>query len=84
LDLNSISIAEATGHLRSVEERKKKFTGGAKEGRLLLTEDEWMACLNMCEGESGSGADQGDRGRHGGGRGCRGRGSTPDSQEDGT
>jgi hypothetical protein len=47
-----------------VEERKKKPTSGAKEGRLLLTEEEWMAYLKAGEGELSSGG-RGGRG-HGG------------------
>jgi hypothetical protein len=70
LDLNSMSIEEATGHLRTVQERKKKPTDGAKEGRLLLTEEEWMARLKAKEGES-SNATHG-KGRHGGGHVSRG------------
>jgi hypothetical protein len=69
LDLNSMSIEEATGHLRTVQERKKP-TGGAKEGRLLLTEEEWMARLKAKEGES-SNATRG-KGRHCGGHVGRG------------
>jgi hypothetical protein len=34
-----MSIEEAISHLRAVEERKKKPSSGAKDGRLLLTED---------------------------------------------
>jgi hypothetical protein len=67
-----------------VEERKKKPTSGAKEGRLLLTEEEWMAYLKAGEGELSSGG-RGGRG-HGRGR-CighdgRGRGSLADSNEE--
>jgi hypothetical protein len=47
LGLKSMSIEEATGHLCAVEERKKKPTGGAKEGCLLLTEEEWMVRLKI-------------------------------------
>jgi hypothetical protein len=82
LDLNAMSIEVATGHLCAVEERKKKPTSAAKEGRLLLTEEEWMARLKAREGESSSGG-RGGRGRgmcvgHGG----RGRGSSTDSNEE--
>jgi hypothetical protein len=85
LDMNSMSIEVAMGHLRAVEERKKKTSGGAKEGRLLLTEEEWMTHLKVREGE-GSGGGCGRRGRgrgkcdgHGGGRG---RGPPTDSNEE--
>jgi hypothetical protein len=50
LDLNSMSIEVATGHLRAIEERKRKASGGTKEGHLLLTK-EWMAQLKIREGE---------------------------------
>jgi hypothetical protein len=63
LDLNSMSIEVATGHLRAVEQRKKKLSGGAKDGQLLLNKEEWMARLKVREGESGGG------GGHGRGRG---------------
>jgi hypothetical protein len=55
LDLNSMLIEIATGHLRVVEERKKKASDGTKEGRLLLTEEEWMAWLKVREGERSGG-----------------------------
>jgi hypothetical protein len=47
LDLNSMSIEEATDHVRAVEERKKKSSGRSKEGHLLLAEKEWIACLKV-------------------------------------
>jgi hypothetical protein len=47
LDRNMMTIEEATGHPRVVEERKKKNTGGPKEGRMLLIEEEWMARLKV-------------------------------------
>jgi uncharacterized membrane protein YgcG len=86
LDLNSMSIEEATSHLRAVEERKKKSPTGAKEGRLLLTEEEWMAWLKIREGESSGGGGRGGKGRgkgRRGGRGGGGRGGAPDSSDDG-
>jgi hypothetical protein len=61
-------IEEATGHLRAVEERKKKPSNGTKDGRLLLTEEEWMARLKVCDGES---SNSGSHGGHGHGRGRR-------------
>lgn len=47
LDLSAISIEEATGRLRAVEQRKKLASNSPKEsgGRLLLTEEEWMLDL---------------------------------------
>jgi hypothetical protein len=46
-----MSMEEATGHLRAIKERKKKSTSQAKDERLLLTEEEWMARLKVREGE---------------------------------
>jgi hypothetical protein len=46
LDLNSLSIKEAAGHLQAVENhRKKKLASARKEadGELLLTEEQWKA-----------------------------------------
>jgi hypothetical protein len=45
LDLNSLSIEEATGHLRAVEQRKKSSSSSVIDasGRLLLTEEERTA-----------------------------------------
>jgi hypothetical protein len=42
LDLDNLSIEEVTSHLRNVEQRKKETTSD-KQGRLLLTEEEWRA-----------------------------------------
>lgn len=79
LDLDTISIEEATGRLRAVEQRKKSTSQPAKEsgGSLLLTEEEWMARLKIREGSSSSGV---KRGGGGGGKG-RGRGRSGDSRE---
>jgi hypothetical protein len=57
LDLNSLSIEEIVGHLWAIEQRKK--LPGSKEigRRLLLTEEEWLACMKSREGSgSNSGA----------------------------
>jgi hypothetical protein len=90
LDLNSMSIEEATSHLRAVEQRKKKLSGGAKDGQLLLTEEEWLAHLKAWEGKSsggsgrGCGRGRGNRGgRCGGSNNGGGRGSQTDSCEEG-
>jgi hypothetical protein len=84
--LKLIPIKEATDHLHVVEEMNKKQIGGAKEGRLLLTE-EWMACLEAWEGKSRnsglSGRGHGQGWLSGGHKGCGSRGSQIDSQEDG-
>jgi hypothetical protein len=86
LDLNSMSIEVATGHLRVVEARKKN-SGEAKEGHLLLTEEEWMTRLKAREGES-SNSNRGGRGPGRGKQGGRGGGGSRrseagDSSEDG-
>jgi hypothetical protein len=78
VDINSMSIEEATGHLRVVEERKKKATDGAKEERLLLTEEEWMARLKAHRGDL-SNSSRGGR-CHGS---DSGRGSQSDSHKEG-
>jgi hypothetical protein len=68
LDLDSLSIEEAVGHLRVVEQRKKPTPAKEVGGRLLLTEEEWMACMKTKHGsESSSGT------RHGGGNGGGGK-----------
>jgi hypothetical protein len=43
LDLGSLSIKEAVSHLCDVEQRKKPAPAKESSGRLLLTEEEWMA-----------------------------------------
>jgi len=74
LDLNTLSLEEATGHLRAVERRKKKVSGGKDgAGRLLLTEEEWTARMKKHDGSS-SGAGSGGRERRNGGKPPRGRG----------
>jgi hypothetical protein len=50
LDLDSLSIEEAVGHLRAVEQRKKPPPAKESGGRLLLTEEEWMARLKTRDG----------------------------------
>jgi hypothetical protein len=68
LDLSTISIEEATGRLRAVEQRKKTAQALLDAGRLLLTKEEWLARLKN-QGASGDSS----HGRRGGGGG-RGRG----------
>jgi hypothetical protein len=93
LDLNTLSIEEATCHLRAVEQRRKhRSTSPAADAsaRLLLTEEEWMARMepkskdktgsNGGSGSNGSGGNGGGRGR-GRGRGrshSGGRGGSAD------
>jgi hypothetical protein len=61
LNLDVLTIEEAVGHLHAVEQRKKLPSSKDSEGRLLLTKEEWMACMKTRDG-SGSFA-----GAHGGG-----------------
>lgn len=67
LDIDDISIEEVVGRLRQVEEcelkKKQKASGATRgnrvddHGRLLLTQDEWMAHLKLhADGNSGSSA----------------------------
>ena len=54
--MNDLTVEEVTGRLRNVEQRKKNTVSAVdKEGRLLLTEEEWLARLkHLCDdtGES--------------------------------
>jgi hypothetical protein len=43
LDLDSLSIEEAVGHMRAVEQCKKPTPAKESGSHLLLTEEEWMA-----------------------------------------
>jgi hypothetical protein len=69
LDLDSLSIEEAVGHLQAVENRRKKKTSRpAKDGggQLLLTAEQWKARYKASSGEKsnrrGSGGRRGDGG----------------------
>jgi hypothetical protein len=53
LNLKELSIEEAVGHLRAVEQRKKHSSTKESNRRLLLMEEEWMARMKSREG-SGS------------------------------
>jgi hypothetical protein len=65
LDLNTISVEEVTGRLRAVEQRRKPPPVVDSQGRLLLTQEEWMAKLKIGggSGEKGSSSGGGSRGR---------------------
>jgi hypothetical protein len=46
LDLNTVSVDEVTGRLRAVEQRRHRSAPVVNnQGRLLLTQEEWMAKL---------------------------------------
>jgi hypothetical protein len=69
LDLDSLSIEEAAGHLQAVEnQRKKKTSRPAKDGggELLLTAEQWKARYKASSGEKSS--RRGSGGRCGDGR----------------
>jgi hypothetical protein len=68
LDLDSLSIEEAVGHLLAVEQRKKTTPTKEAGGRLLLTEEEGMARMKT---KHGSGSSFGTH--HGGGNGDGGK-----------
>jgi hypothetical protein len=53
LNLKELSIEEIVGHLRAVEQQKKRSSTKESNGRLLLMEEEWMARMKSREG-SGS------------------------------
>ncbi|CAD6337548.1 unnamed protein product [Miscanthus lutarioriparius] len=78
LDVNELSVEEVVGHLRAIEQRKKKpASAGAsstadKQGRLLVTEEEWMARLKLRESGEGSGSGKRGKTRHGCGGGSGG------------
>jgi hypothetical protein len=70
LDVDTISIEEVVGRLRQVEERRKKKVAPAtspaepiydKQGRLLLSEEEWLAKLKFRGDDRGSGSNTGGR-----------------------
>jgi hypothetical protein len=50
LDLDSLSIEEAASHMRAIEQRKKPTPAKEIGGRLLLTEEEWMAHMKTKDG----------------------------------
>lgn len=74
LDLATVSIEEVTGRLRAVEQRKKPASSEAKDssGRLLLTEEDWLARYKAREQEKKGGSSGGNGG--GGRNRRRGRG----------
>ncbi|XP_062179504.1 uncharacterized protein LOC133884164 [Phragmites australis] len=60
LDVNELSVEEVTGRLCAVEQRKKKPVSSTptadKQGRLLLTEEEWLERLKLRDGPAVRGA----------------------------
>jgi uncharacterized membrane protein YgcG len=80
LDLDALSIEEATGHLQAVENhRKKKSSVPAQDasGQLLLMEEQWKVRCKASSGEKSGGRGGGGSSKGGGGHGRghgRGRG----------
>jgi hypothetical protein len=75
LHLDMHSIEEAAGHLRAVENRRKKMVVPSVSdtgGQLLLTEEQWKAWSKASVGEKSGGRGNGSSG--GGGGGSRDRG----------
>jgi len=81
LDVDTMSIEEVVGRLRQVEERRKRKASPAtsladptydKQGRLLLSEEEWLARLKIRGDDGGSGSNTGGKKP---GKTRRGRGS---------
>ena len=58
LDLNTVSVEEVTGRLRAVVD---------SQGRLLLTQEEWMAKLKIGGGSGEKGSSSGSNSTGGGG-----------------
>lgn len=79
LDVNDMSVEEVTGRLRAVEQRKKTQATTDKQGRLLLTEDEWLARLKIREAAGDGGSSSGGKGGRNRGRN-RGRGRSGGNQ----
>jgi hypothetical protein len=64
LDLDSLSIEEAVGHLCVVKQRKRPSQAKESSGRLLLTEVEWMARMKARD-DGGSGGKPGTKNKGG-------------------
>jgi hypothetical protein len=57
LDLENLTVEEVTGHLRNIEQHKKTAVSD-RQGRLLLTEEEWRARMRS-RNNAGEGGDYG-------------------------
>jgi hypothetical protein len=68
LNLDVLTIEEAVGHLHAVEQRKKLPSSKDSEGRLLLTKEEWMACMKTCDGSGSFAAAHGGGSSNDGGK----------------
>ena len=74
LDVNDLTVEEVTGRLSNVEQRKKNTASAVdKEGRLLLTEEEWLARLKL---RDNTGESNGPSSRKGGKKPWKAHGRT--------
>jgi hypothetical protein len=69
LDLNTVTVEEVTGRLRAVEQRRRKKSTPTvdSQGRLLLTQEEWMAKWKISGASGDKGSSSGAGGSGGGG-----------------
>jgi hypothetical protein len=78
LDLNTVTVEEVTGRLRTVEQRRRKPATPVvdAQGRLLLTQEEWMAKLKIGGNDTDKGSSSSSSGGGAGSKssGTRGRG----------
>ena len=63
LDLSTLTIEDVTCHLRAVDERLEQATATKDSGKLLLTEEEWVARRNSGVASSSHGGDGKRRGK---------------------
>jgi transposase InsO family protein len=86
LDVNELSLEEVTGRLRSVEQRKQCKTAAASSrvdanGRLLFTEEEWLAKFRKAASLQDAAHSSGGNGdRRGRGRGKKDDGAPKEAQ----
>jgi hypothetical protein len=73
LDLNTVTVEEVTGRLRAVEQRRRKKSTPTvdSQGRLLLTQEEWMAKWKISGASGDKGSSSGAGGSGGGSGGNR-------------
>lgn len=86
LDVNELSLEEVTGRLRSVEQRKQRKTAAASSrvdanGRLLFTEEEWLAKFRKAASlQDAAHSSSGNGDRRGRGRGKKDDGAPKEAQ----
>jgi hypothetical protein len=74
LDLDSLSIEEAVGHLHAVEQCKKPSPAKETNGRLLLTKEEWLARMKTHDGSGSDASARTSIGNKSSGKGKAGKG----------